>query len=272
MTQENINYTDFPEQKLSGRLKFSYDNLPDKIEKLLDAGCSYGYGTKYFSEKSKDTYGIDIFEEHIKIAKAKYPNINFFCKVTENTGFDSEFFDAIVFTDVLEHTKDKIKSLSELFRILKNGGTIIISTPNKGLFGFLDPYNYGYYLRKLFPFVYRFLYKIIRFFKERKIPKDYNPEHLEKHYHYSLKDLIQMLDSSDFKGNYEIKKVFRSGLFIEVFTMNLEVFLSIFLKKKIRDIILKPFVWLSEQDYKIPYGIFAYNIAIVLQKKIPDKE
>jgi 2-polyprenyl-3-methyl-5-hydroxy-6-metoxy-1,4-benzoquinol methylase len=267
LIEENKIYIDFPEQKLSGRIKFSYDNLPEKVEKLLDAGCSYGYGTKYFSEKSKETYGIDISEEHIRIAQSKYPYIFFSCKTTEDTGFESDFFDAIVFNDVLEHTKDKIKSLSELFRILKNNGTIIISTPNKGLFGFLDPYNYGYYLRKLFPFIYKFLYKVIRFFKEGKFPKEYNPEHLEKHYHYSLNNLIELLESSDFKGNYEIKKVFRSGLFIEVFTMNLEVFLSIFLKKKIRDKILKPFVWLSEQDYKIPYGVFAYNIAIVLVKK-----
>lgn len=267
MTAENINYTEYPEQKLSGRIKFSYDNIPDEVEKLLDAGCSYGYGTKYFAEKSKETYGIDISEEHIRIARSKYPNINFSCRTTEATGFESDFFDAVVFNDVLEHTKDKIKSLSELFRVLKNNGTFIISTPNKGLFGFLDPYNYGYYLRKLLPFFYKLLYKVIRFFKEGKFPKEFNPEHLEKHYHYSLKDLKNMLDSSDFKGTYEIKKVFRSGLFIEVLTMNLEVFLSIFLKKKIRDKILKPFVLLSELDYKIPYGALAYNIAIVVVKK-----
>lgn len=266
LTLENINYSDFPEQKLSGRIRFSYENLPENTEKLLDAGCSYGYGTKYLAEKSKETYAIDISAEHIEIAKSRYPDISFLQRQTEDTGFEAEFFDAIIFNDVLEHTQDKIRSLSELFRVLKNGGIIIISTPNKGLFGFLDPYNYGYYLRKIFPFIYKFLYKVVRFFKEGKIPREYNPEHLEKHYHYSLRDLIKMLNDSDFNERFEIKKVFRSGLFIEVFTMNLEVFLSIFLKKKLRDKILKPFVWLSELDYRISYGALAYNIAIILRK------
>jgi len=154
-----------------------------------------------------------------------------------------------------------------MHRILKPGGTIIISTPHRGLFSLLDPYNYGYNFRKYLPFLYKFVYKAIRLIKEKKIPKKFNPIHLEKHEHYSLKDFIEMLSISNFDNNFEIEKVFRSGLFFEVFAMNLEVFLSIFLKRELVRSILAPFIWLGNVDYWIPYGPFAYNIALKIRKK-----
>ncbi|TAL70073.1 MAG: class I SAM-dependent methyltransferase [Bacteroidetes bacterium] len=260
-------FKEFPEHDITNRIKLSFNWLPEGIENLLDGGCSYGYGTRFFRKKSKNVFGIDVNPKHIEIAQKRYTDINFKCCMLEHTDFASEFFDAIVINDVLEHTQDKIQSLNEMNRILQLGGTIIISTPHKGLFALLDPYNYGYYLRKWLPWVYKVTYKFIRLIKSGKIPKDYNPEHQEKHFHYSLKDYIKMLDQSGFSEKYTIEKVFRSGLFIEVFTMNLESFLNIILPMRLVRILLKPFYWISQIDYRIPYGVIAYNIAVRIKKK-----
>ncbi|MGA2297281.1 MAG: class I SAM-dependent methyltransferase [FCB group bacterium] len=259
-------YTDYPENKLSARLKLSYKWLPENSDKILDGGCSYGYGTRFFRLKSKETYGIDSDENQISVAKLRYPDIHFKVSRLESTSFESEFFDVIILNDVLEHTTDKIKSLSESFRILKTNGLIIISTPHKGLFTFLDPYNYGYLLRTKFSKNYNFLYNIIYRIKKGIKPVQVNPAHLVKHFHYSLNELKSMLDLSDFKDKYIIEKVFRSGLFMEVFTMNCESILNIIFAKKVTRIILKPFAFLSNLDYWIRYGIFSYNIAIKVKK------
>ncbi|OGU17396.1 MAG: hypothetical protein A2X61_15230 [Ignavibacteria bacterium GWB2_35_12] len=269
---KNIEYDvkelkEFPEHDITNRIELSYNWLPAGIDNLLDGGCSYGYGTRFIRAKSKNVFGIDLNPKHIEIAEKRYKDIQFKCCSLENTEFESQFFDAIVINDVLEHTHDKIQTLNEMNRILKPGGTIIISTPHKGLFTFLDPYNYGYYLRKCFPWLYKGLYKFIRLIKDGKIPKEFNSEHQEKHFHYSLKDYVKMLNQSGFSGHFTIEKVFRSGLFIEVFTMNLESIFNIILPMRVVRILLKPFYWLSQIDYWIPYGVFAYNIAVRAKKK-----
>jgi 2-polyprenyl-3-methyl-5-hydroxy-6-metoxy-1,4-benzoquinol methylase len=262
----NINLKDFPQHKLANRIKLSYKWMDKEIDKLLDGGCSYAYGTRFLAQKSKETYGIDINEIHIKVAGLRYKNINFRVGILEDTDFENEYFDFIILNDVLEHTNDKINTLNEMYRILRPEGAIIISTPHKGLFAIFDPYNYGYYLRKILPGLYKGLYKIIRLIKEGHFPKEFNPEHQQKHYHYSLQNLRKMLDSTEFKGNYKIEKKFRSGLFMEVLVMNLESFLNIFLKQRISQILLKPLSFLAEIDYWIPYGILSYNIALKIRK------
>jgi 2-polyprenyl-3-methyl-5-hydroxy-6-metoxy-1,4-benzoquinol methylase len=264
----NVNDFDkFPDVPLNGRNKLSISWFPKEIDTLLDGGCSFGYGTRYFAEHANKTYGVEINPEHYEVAKSRFKNITFKNSALEKTDFDNEFFDVIVLNDVLEHTNDKIQTLSELNRILKSGGTLILSTPHKGLFQLLDPYNYGYYLKKYFSFLYNPLYKLIRLIKTGKIPKDVNPEHGVKHYHYSLKDYNNMLQISEFKNNYKIDKVFRSGLLIEPIYYNLERIFDIFMPAKMKKIVLKPFFFLAELEYWIPTGILAYNIAVRIIKK-----
>jgi 2-polyprenyl-3-methyl-5-hydroxy-6-metoxy-1,4-benzoquinol methylase len=262
----NINLKDFPEHKPRNRIKLSYKWIDTNVENLLDGGCSFGYGTRYLAEKSKNTYGIDVNKVHIAVASLRYKNIDFRFGALEKTDYESNFFDLVNLNDVLEHTNDKIQTLNEMYRVLKKGGEIIISTPHKGLFAFMDPYNYGYYLRRFFPGFYKFIYKLVRLVKEGKIPEEFNPEHTQKHEHYSLRDFINMLQQSSFRDGYSIEKVFRSGLLIEVLIMNIESILNIFLPQRISRMILKPFSWLGDVDYLIPYGILSYNIAIKVRK------
>lgn len=41
----------------------------------------------------------------------------------------SNFFDIVICTEVLEHTKNPFKAVKELFRILKNKGLLLVTTP-----------------------------------------------------------------------------------------------------------------------------------------------
>ncbi len=268
MVQTKINKKNvFVEHKLQGRSKLAYNWLKKDNQRLLDAGCSYGYMTCHYAKKAEDTWGIDINEEHIAQANEMYPEHNFRVEYLENLSFEDNFFDSIVFTDVLEHTQDKIKSLSELYRVLKPGGEIIISTPHKSLFGFLDPYNYGFFLQEYMMPLYKLLYKSVRLIKEGKIPQELNSAHKERHFHYSLADLKNMLDKSDFGGNYEIIQKKRSGLLLEPIALNMDVFSRVLLKGKTHHIFNIPFKALGHADYAISYGCLAYNIAIKVVKK-----
>jgi SAM-dependent methyltransferase len=45
--------------------------------------------------------------------------------------FKDESFDAVVSFDVIEHVQDDLKFLSEIRRVLKRGGELLLETPNR---------------------------------------------------------------------------------------------------------------------------------------------
>ncbi len=256
----------YPDHELSGRTKCVFKWLDKYYKRLLDAGCSYGYATRLYTIKCKEVYAVDIDFEMIEIAKTKYKNINFQVSELENLPFSDQFFDIIVLSDVLEHIKEPIKALNELYRILQIGGDIIITVPHKGLFAFLDPYNYGYYLKKHSPFFYRLLYKIIKGKKTQNGNEFGNPIHNIKHYHYSEKELFELIDKSAFANNYKIISKQKTGLILEPLALNVERLLQFFVKEPKLSLIMNPLRKLASFDYSISYSCASYNLAIKLKK------
>jgi len=53
------------------------------------------------------------------------------CGVATKLDFDSESYDAITMFDVLEHIPDHEQAVSEVLRVLKPGGYLIVSVPNE---------------------------------------------------------------------------------------------------------------------------------------------
>ncbi len=264
----NIDISKFPHNPAQGRMRIAAEWMDEVNESLLDAGCSYGYGTIHYSRRAKKTTGIELDSLSIEVARIKYPGIEFHNGSLEALPFGDESFDSIIMADVFEHVRDRQKVLNELFRVLRKGGYIIITTPHKGLFAFLDPYNHGYYLKKYFGPIYRALFKTVRFFKGKKPEGESNPSHNDKHFHFSYGDFMQMLDNSQFKGHYRIERKKRSGLFAEVFHLNLEYFLKVIIRnEKVIRAIIRPFSVISDIDYSVSYGILAYNIALKIRKE-----
>jgi SAM-dependent methyltransferase len=57
-------------------------------------------------------------------------NVQFEVGSAENLEFPDESFDIVLCSDVVEHLKNPEKCFSEICRVLKSGGTAIITTPN----------------------------------------------------------------------------------------------------------------------------------------------
>jgi ubiquinone/menaquinone biosynthesis C-methylase UbiE len=105
-----------------------------KGKSVLDAGCGIGYGSNFIAKAgAKKVIGIDISKDAIKVAKQRYENeqIQFMIMDITQLEFPENSFDVICCFEVIEHIKNYHKALSELKRVLKNGGLCIISTPNK---------------------------------------------------------------------------------------------------------------------------------------------
>jgi ubiquinone/menaquinone biosynthesis C-methylase UbiE len=110
---------------------FFCELLTDDLEgkKLLDAGSGTGWFSAVAVKRKAVVTSLDVGPELLKQVAKK-------CKSTLVVGsildlpFKNNSFDYIVSSEVIEHVPDPKKAITELFRVLKPGGTIVLSTPN----------------------------------------------------------------------------------------------------------------------------------------------
>lgn len=113
------------------------ENIISCLEKnpeaqYLELGCHFGdwavsrgkaIGTR------KPIFGVDINDEYLKIAESKGLKV-FKADVNYDLPFEDNFFDCLTANQIIEHLIDVDKFLEEVFRILKPGGYLVISTEN----------------------------------------------------------------------------------------------------------------------------------------------
>lgn len=103
--------------------------------KLLDIGCGYGMELPSIRMAFGNTiYGIDISFNQIKMARESLNNdqsYKFTQSYAETLPFKDNSFDAVVFSEVIEHLPKPQVVIREILRLLKKGGCLFISTPNK---------------------------------------------------------------------------------------------------------------------------------------------
>jgi ubiquinone/menaquinone biosynthesis C-methylase UbiE len=104
---------------------------------MLDIGCSNGQHTIKAAKHVKKIIGIDVDTQELEKAKReaarkRIKNIKFEkASAEEKLKFKSESFDKILFLDVLEHLHNQDLALSEVRRILKQKGILLLAVPNK---------------------------------------------------------------------------------------------------------------------------------------------
>ena len=122
-------------------------------EKILDAACGSGYGSKILAETgAQKVVAIDISPEAIQSAKELYssPNIKYVLGDVKNIKEENNSFDFIASFETIEHIDDPGLFLKELKRVLKDDGLAIISTPNGEIFGEKNPFHLKEFSRSEF--------------------------------------------------------------------------------------------------------------------------
>ena len=140
-----------------------------KNGRILDVGCGDGYFLKRMKDKGWETYGVEPGEVASKYAKDVL-KVNAFNGELKEACYPDKYFDVITLFEVLEHLHNPSANLSEIGRILKEDGLLVITVPN----------------------FTGFAYKI---FKERRLALD-APRHL---YHFSQVTLCKILKKMEFK-------------------------------------------------------------------------
>lgn len=134
---------------------------------LLDCACGNGYGAELLKGCASYT-GVDVSSEAIDFALtayAKYGTFHLYDGV--KLPFQEGQFDIVSSLETIEHlSRDKHRPfISELLRILKSGGKIIITTPNRNYLykkhlirkGWTNPYHkYEYNFSEFLAFIKSF--------------------------------------------------------------------------------------------------------------------
>lgn len=94
---------------------------------FLDVGCGNGYYLLVMKYLGMNTYGVEPGEFDLD-QNVKY-NLNIFNGNLIEAHFSENFFDVITLNHVLEHVNNPLEYMSELYRILKPGGYLVIGVP-----------------------------------------------------------------------------------------------------------------------------------------------
>lgn len=139
-----MSYMKIPEQMLQG-YRYPLGVINEHLERycfavkfienknVLDVACGCGYGTSFLARHgAKSVIGIDRSKEALERAKFyTEPNLKFINGDAYRLESENNTFDVIISFETIEHLDNPIKFVTELQRVLKKDGTLIISTPNK---------------------------------------------------------------------------------------------------------------------------------------------
>ena len=159
-------------------------------DKILDVGCSQGLVCMLLGREGLNCIGIDNEQVAIDYANkelkkeesAVQKRVVFQIAEGSNLPFENDYFDTVILTEILEHLIQPERVLSEVKRVLRDGGKVIITVP----YGLNPDPDHK---RSYYPI--SFIKTVIPFFKISKIDL--------------IKNYITCIGFKD--GNYDSKKV-----------------------------------------------------------------
>lgn len=118
------------ETELEHRVRYEWA-LGQAISPLLDAACGTGHGSALLAG-AHDVTGVDQSADAIARARSRAMG-TFVVASAPPLPFETDSFASIVSFETIEHIDDDRGFVRELRRVLKPGGPLMMSTPNKRL-------------------------------------------------------------------------------------------------------------------------------------------
>ena len=128
-----------PEGLQSGRLARVRSALPARAHvRRRASACSTSAAAKAASRPSSraralQVVGIDVAEEPLRRARERHPELDLRRSPAEGPWpLEDASFDALWAGEMIEHVADTAGWLSEVRRVLRSGGSLLLSTPDHG--------------------------------------------------------------------------------------------------------------------------------------------
>lgn len=102
-----------------------------KYDRILDVGCGDGYQISYVADIPLQIVGIDISKPKLKKAKRSVQKADLICASALKLPFRPGIYNKVLCLELLEHLRSPLEATSEIDRVLKKKGILIISVPYK---------------------------------------------------------------------------------------------------------------------------------------------
>ncbi len=102
-------------------------------DRVLDVGCGEGRFAAELVRAGARVVAVDVAEEPLRRARARHPELDL--RLIDGEGaweLDDACFDVVWAGEVIEHVADTAAWLSEVRRVLRSGGRLLVSTPAHG--------------------------------------------------------------------------------------------------------------------------------------------
>ncbi|WP_131120401.1 methyltransferase domain-containing protein [Lichenihabitans psoromatis] len=103
---------------------------------VLDVASGEGYGSALLSRVARNVVGVEIDATSVTHAKANYSfsNLKFLLGDALELPLSDKSVDVVVSFETLEHVADQEKFLLEVRRVLRPGGLVVVSTPDRSVY------------------------------------------------------------------------------------------------------------------------------------------
>jgi SAM-dependent methyltransferase len=101
---------------------------------VLEAGCGEGYGADLIADVARQVIGLDYDESAVAHVRARYPRVDMRHGNLAALPLGAGSVDVVVNFQVIEHLWDQGQFVGECLRVLRPGGLLLMSTPNRVTF------------------------------------------------------------------------------------------------------------------------------------------
>jgi SAM-dependent methyltransferase len=110
-----------------------YEQLAPRCAGLdvLEAGCGEGYGADLIARAARRVIGLDYDDAAVAHVRARYPRVEAIQGNLVALPLPDAAVDVVVNFQVIEHLWDQAQFIAECARVLRPGGLLMISTPNR---------------------------------------------------------------------------------------------------------------------------------------------
>lgn len=122
---------------LEARYEALVSQIPPHAKTVLEVGCGDACLLLVASRTKPECllYGVDSDSTGIALGQQHLNEAGVNATIKQGTAyglpFDSNYFDVVLFADVVEHLDDPNRALTEIHRVLKPNGVLLLSTPHR---------------------------------------------------------------------------------------------------------------------------------------------
>ena len=105
-------------------------------KQVLDIASGEGYGSSLLGQVAASVKGVDLSREAVEFAGATYatPRVSFVEGDVRSIPLEDASFDVVVSFETVEHVTEHEQFLTEIKRVLRPGGLLVISSPNRDVY------------------------------------------------------------------------------------------------------------------------------------------